>query len=259
VRGDLVLRLLGPVEVRAGDGWISPGTPQARLLLALMAVRVGGVVPVSELVDAMWDQAPPRSARASVQVLVTRLRQLLAPAGGVIERSGDGYRLELEPDLMDLRRFRSLARAGRAAADCLAAVRSFDSALSLWHGPALADVPASPAIDTVRSGLAVEQLSVIEDRASAMLGCGLEREAIAELPALLAMHPLAEGLAGSLMLALYRCGQQADALKVFRDMRARLAGQLGVEPGPALQGLHQRVLARDPRLAAPTPTATRPG
>lgn len=248
---DIVLRLLGPVEVRSADVWRQPDRPQQRLVLALMALRAGQVVPVGELIGAVWAEAPPRSARASMQVLVTRLRRVLAGMpGGKLERRGEGYRLHLEPDRLDLYRFRSLAKAGREAADCRTAVAAFDEALALWRGPALADVPGTAKIEAIRSGLAEEHLSVIQDRISAMLGCGREWEAAAELPGLLARNPLAERLAGMLMVALYRCGQQADALRVFREIRARLVGELGIEPGPELQRMHQRILTGDPELTA---------
>jgi len=252
VNNDIVLRLLGPVEVRSADAWRQPDRPQLRLVLALIALRSGQVVPVGELIGAVWAETPPRSARASMQVLVTRLRRLLAGTpGSKLERRGEGYRLHLEPDRLDVHRFRSLAKAGRDAADCRTAVAAFDEALALWRGPALADVPGTAKIEAIRSGLAEEHLSALQDRISAMLGCGLEWEAAAELPGLLARNPLAERLAGMLMVALYRCGQQADALKVFREVRARLVAELGIEPGPELQHMHQRILTGDPDLTAP--------
>jgi DNA-binding SARP family transcriptional activator len=248
----IVLRLLGPVEVRSGGSWRQPDRPQQRLVLAMMALRAGQVVPVGELIGAVWAETPPRSARASVQVLVTRLRRVLAGTpGGRLERLGEGYRLHLEQDRLDVHRFRSLAKAGREAADCRTALAAFDEALALWRGPALADVPGTAKVEAIRSGLAEEYLSAVQDRVAAMLDCGLEREAAAELPGLLARNPLAERLAGMLMIALYRCGQQADALGVFRDVRARLVGELGIEPGPELQHLHQRILAGDPDLTGP--------
>jgi DNA-binding SARP family transcriptional activator len=251
VDNDIVLRLLGPVEVWSAGAWRQPDRPQQRLVLALMALRAGQVVPVGELIGAVWAETPPRSARASMQVLVTRLRRVLAGTpGSKLERRGEGYRLHLEPGRLDVHRFRWLAKAGREAADCRTAVAAFDEALALWRGPALADVPGTAKIEAIRSGLAEEHLSALQDRISALLGCGLEWEAAAELPGLLARNPLAERLAGMLMVALYRCGQQADALKVFREVRARLVAELGIEPGPELQHMHQRILTGDPDLTA---------
>jgi DNA-binding SARP family transcriptional activator/tetratricopeptide (TPR) repeat protein len=248
----LVLRLLGPVEVQVHDAWSTPRKPQQRLVMAMLALRAGQVVPVDELIDAVWEEHPPRSARGSLQVLMTRLRQTLARMpGGELERCGDAYRLRMEPDGVDVHQFRSLARAGRAAADGRTAVAAFDQALALWRGPALADVRGTARVEAIRSTLAEEYLGAVQDRIGGLLDCGLEREAAAELPGLLARHPLAERLAGMFMVALSRCGQRGDALQVFRDIRGRLCGELGVEPGPELQSLHQRILAGAADLAAP--------
>ena len=242
---DIVMRVLGPVRLRAGDGWQVPASPQLRLVLGLMALRIGQVVPVAELVDAIWEAEPPRSARASLQALMTRLRQLLKPLpGAVLTRVGDGYLLEFDQDLVDAERSRALGRAARAA-DGAAAIPLFDAALALWNGPALADAPDTERVTAIRHGLAEERLSMLQDRLACMLACGREREAAAELPAALARHPLNERLAGMLMATWYRSGQRAEALAVFRQIRGRLVAELGVEPGAELQLLHQRILAGD--------------
>ena len=242
---DIVMRVLGPVRLRAGDGWQVPASPQLRLVLGLMALRIGQVVPVAELVDAIWEAEPPRSARASLQALMTRLRQLLKPLpSAVLTRVGDGYLLEFDQDLVDAERSRALGRAARAA-DGAAAIPLFDAALALWNGPALADAPDTERVTAIRHGLAEERLSMLQDRLACMLACGREREAAAELPAALARHPLNERLAGMLMATWYRSGQRAEALAVFRQIRGRLVAELGVEPGAELQLLHQRILAGD--------------
>jgi DNA-binding SARP family transcriptional activator len=242
---DIVMRVLGPVRLRAGDGWQVPASPQLRLVLGLMALRIGQVVPVAELVDAIWEAEPPRSARASLQALMTRLRQLLKPLpGAVLTRVGDGYLLEFDQDLIDAERSRALGRAARAA-DGAAAIPLFDAALALWNGPALADAPDTERVTAIRHGLAEERLSMLQDRLACMLACGREREAAAELPPALARHPLNERLAGMLMATWYRSGQRAEALAVFRQIRGRLVAELGVEPGAELQLLHQRILAGD--------------
>jgi hypothetical protein len=139
VASGIVLRLLGPVEVLINDTWSTPRKPQQRLVIAMLALRAGQVVPVDELIDAVWEEDPPRSARGSLQVLMTRMRQTLARVPGCrLERYGDGYRLQMEPGRVDVHVFRSLAKAGRSAADGRAAVAAFDQALALWRGPALA-------------------------------------------------------------------------------------------------------------------------
>ena len=247
---DIVLRVLGPVEILAAGARPPSQPPQQRLVLGMLALRTGQPVPVAELIDAVWDDQPPRSARGSLQALVTGVRQALAPVpGSRLDRCGEAYRLQVEADRVDVHRFRFLAAAGRAAADRRAAVAAFDQALALWRGPALADVPGTPAVAAAASMLAEERLSVIQDRVTALLACGMERQAAADLPRLLAEYPLAERLAGLLIVALYRLGQRDGALRVFRAMRDRLAGELGVEPGPELQALHQRILTGDPELA----------
>jgi DNA-binding SARP family transcriptional activator/tetratricopeptide (TPR) repeat protein len=250
VKDDVVIRVLGPVEVRAADGWLA-GPPQQRLILAVLALQAGQVVPVGELVDAVWEEDPPRSAQVSLQALVTGLRRVLTalPGAGVVRR-GAGYQLRIAPGEVDARRFRSLVRTARAAADSSTALAEFDRALALWRGPALADVPATAKIEAIRAGLTAERLSAMQDRVRAMLQLGRNREAAEDLASLLAANPLEEELTGMLMIALARSGRKADALQVFCDMRARLAAELAVEPGPELQRLRRRILAGDPELEA---------
>jgi DNA-binding SARP family transcriptional activator/tetratricopeptide (TPR) repeat protein len=246
---DIALRVLGPVEIPAARARTPSQPPQQRLLLGMLALRAGQPVPVAELIDAVWDDQPPRSARGSLQALVTGVRRALALVpGGRLDRCGEAYRLRVEADRVDVHRFRCLAASGRAA-DRRAAIAAFDQALALWRGPALADVPVTAAVTAAASMLAEERLSVTQDRLAALLACGMERQAAAELPGLLAEYPLAERLAGLLIVALYRLGQRDGALRVFRAIRDRLAGELGVEPGPELQALHQRILTGDPDLA----------
>jgi DNA-binding SARP family transcriptional activator len=250
---DIVLRVLGPVEVLAAGARSPSQPPQQRLVLGMLALRAGQPVPVAELIDAVWDDQPPRSARGSLQALVTGVRQALGALPDChLDRCGEAYRLRVEAGRVDVHRFRFLAATGRAAldrGDRRAAVAEFERALALWRGPALADVPGTAAVTAAASMLAEEHLSVIQERVAALLACGMEQQAAAELPSLLAEHPLAERLAGLLIVALYRLGQRDGALRVFRAIRERLAGELGVEPGPELQALHQRILTGDPDLA----------
>lgn len=250
MNGDMGIRLLGPVEVRATGGWVTV-SPQQRLLLALLALQAGQVVPVADVVDAVWPEAPPASARASIQVMVTRLRQVLAGLrGSSVARCGDGYRLVIATSSIDVHQFRLLVRAARGAADPVEAVEAFDQALALWRGPALANVPGTARIEAIRFSLAEERLSAMQDRISALLEVGRDRQAAEELTGLTTAHPMAEHLAGLLMVALYRCGRQADALQVFRDLRDRLSDELAIEPGRDLQYLHQQILTGDLPLPA---------
>ncbi len=251
MRDDVVVRVLGPVEVLAADGWLA-GPPQQRLILAVLALEAAQVVPVGALIDALWEEQPPRSAQASIQVLITGLRGVLrALPGAGVERCGDGYRLRIAPGEVDAQRFRSLVRTARKAGDSRAALAAFDQALALWRGPALADVPGTAKIEAIRASLTAERLSAMQDRVSAMLDLGRDREAAEELAGLLTANPLSERLASMLMVASCRSGRKADALQVFRDMRERLSSEIAVEPGPELQRLHQRILAGDPALEAP--------
>jgi DNA-binding SARP family transcriptional activator/transcriptional regulator with XRE-family HTH domain/Tfp pilus assembly protein PilF len=250
-RPDMWLRVLGPVQVRDGDAWLRPPGAQLRLLLARLALSAGQVVLVDDLIDVLWVQRPPPSARASLQILVVGLRKALAGLPDCApERYGDGYQLRVVPDKVDVHRFRSLVSSAREAPDENHAIEAFDQALALWRGPALSDVPGTVRVEAIRAGLAEEHLSAVQDRFGCLLAAGRNQEAAEGIPLVLSRHPLAERLAGMLMIAWYRCGRQADALQVFRDLRGRLASELAVEPGPELQRLHQQILSGDPALAA---------
>jgi DNA-binding SARP family transcriptional activator/tetratricopeptide (TPR) repeat protein len=253
VEDEVWLRLLGPVEIRNGrGGWLRPRGPQLRVTLASLGLSAGRVVPLDELIDALWEERSPRSARASVQILMARLRKALGEVPDCkVDRYGDGYLLQVAQDRIDVHRFRSLVREARQTTNHPEAITKLGRALTLWRGPALTDVSATPRVEAIRAGLAEEQLSAAEARFGRLLDAGRHAEAAEEIPIMLATHPLAERLAGLLMLAWYRCGRQADALGVYRNMRAKLADGLGVEPGPDLQRLHQLILTGDHALAAP--------
>jgi DNA-binding SARP family transcriptional activator/tetratricopeptide (TPR) repeat protein len=250
--GQAWLRILGPVEIQGCDGGLRRGGSQSRLLLALLTLSAGQVVPVADLVDGLWEERPPPSARASLQILVARLRKPLAAVPGCgIDRYGDGYQLRISPSLVDVHRFRSLVRSAQAIGDDEQAITVLSEALGLWRGPALANVPGTAMVEAIRAGLAEEHLAAVQDRFGRLLAVGRHAEAAADIPLMLVRHPLAERLAGMLMIAWYRSGRQAEALRVFRDLRGRLASELGVEPGAELQRLHQQILSADPALAAP--------
>lgn len=258
--GGVVLRILGPVRVLTADGWSAPCSAQLRLLIGLLAWQGGRVVPVEELIDGIWGSGPPRSARASLQSLVTRLRHLLEQVPeAALARCGDGYRMELAEGAVDVDRFRSLSRRARSASGP-AAIELFDAALALWQGKALADVCDTDEVRTIRQGLSREHMSAVQARLACLLECGRLGEAAAELPEAAARYPLDEGIAGMLMTTLFRSGQRADALRVFRQLRLRLDIELGVEPGSELQRLHQRILSGDaqPASAADPPISQPP-
>src|SRR5262249_43067878 len=222
LEGQLWLRVLGPVQVRDGAAWRRPPGPQLRLMLGCLALSAGQVVPVEDLIDALWEDRLPRSARASLQILVVRLRKTLAGLPGcVLGRYGDGYQLRAVLDKVDVHRFRSLVSSAREARDDDRAIGAFGQSLALWQGPALADVPSTARVEAIRAGLAEEHLSAVHDRFGCLLAAGRDGQAAAEIPLVLARHPLAARLAGLLMAAWCRCGRQPGARRVFRDLRSR--------------------------------------
>ncbi|MBV9797678.1 MAG: winged helix-turn-helix domain-containing protein [Solirubrobacterales bacterium] len=249
-------RLLGPLEVWRDGRQLAVGGAKPRALLAILLLRAGRVVPTDELIDALWDEHPPERAANALQAHVSALRRALEPerargdvARVVVTRS-PGYLLPLDGHVLDLVRFEQLLGQARAAMDkdpALAAER-FSEALGLWRGPALADFAYESFASADVARLEEMRLSAVEDRLECELALGRHVEAAAELEGLVAEHPLRERLAGQLMLALYRCGRQADASRVFQSTRQALVDGIGMEPGPPLRALLQRVLEHDPAL-----------
>ncbi len=224
-----------------------------RVLLATLLVNANRAVPGEVLADTIWDGDPPPSARVTIRGNVKQLRQKLPPAvaARIVTRS-PGYLIEVADDELDLSSFSDLYRQAGAAVRRAAwgpVSALLGEALSLWQGPALADVPSDmlrrqhvPALEEMR-------LQATEWRIDADLHLGRDGELVPELRALTAEHPLRERFHGQLMLALYRCGRQAEALACFQRARRVLVANLGVEPGIELRELHQRVLGADPDLA----------
>jgi DNA-binding SARP family transcriptional activator len=254
----LRVQLLGPVRAWRGDEELSLGGPQRRAVLGMLAMHAHQVVR-GELIDGMWDQDPPASAVNSVHVHVVGLRRVLEPRrarrapGEVLAASGPGYQLRLEPGTLDteiLDQHLAHARGLTAGADPAVTVRSLEAALGLWQGAPLAGIPG-PWAEIERIRLEELRQSAIEGRIDALLALGRHHLILAELAALIRQYPLRERFHGQLMLALYRCGRQADALAAFADARRELAGQLGIDPGSALRRLHQQILTSDTALNPP--------
>lgn len=248
---DVEFSLLGPVEARL-DGRVVPlGPPKQRLLLAVLLLEPGRIVPVHRLYELLWGEAQPRNARTAVQVLVSRLRAALAAAdadrhGVRLVTQGPGYLVEVAPERVDLHRFRALVeRAGRSDSTAHRA-RLLGDALGLWHGPALADVTDPGVRDRLCAGLTEQHWRAREDWYDAELHLGRHATLLAELRDRVAEQPLRQRLVGQLMLALYRNGQQDDALAVYHRLRVRLADELGLDPVPELRTLHEAVLRADP-------------
>ncbi|MFD5448770.1 BTAD domain-containing putative transcriptional regulator [Streptomyces sp. NPDC127100] len=251
--------VLGPVRAWRGDEPLATGSPQQRALLAALLLREGRTATAGELIDALWGEEPPSQALAAVRTYASRLRKVLDP--GVLVSESGGYAVR-GPDAgaLDLSVARDLAveaEKARAAGDLCGAREVLRRALALWDGEALAAVPG-PYARAQRVRLEEWRLQLLETRLDMDLEQGCHAEAVSELTALTAAHPLRERLRELLMLALYRSGRQAEALAVYADTRRLLADELGVDPRPGLRELQQRILQADPALAEPSAPAAEP-
>jgi DNA-binding SARP family transcriptional activator len=237
-------RLLGPLEVCDGDARIELGGAKQRALLALLVLNANKVVARERLIDELWGARPPATAVKSVQVYVSRLRKLLPT--GALETRAPGYLLEVAPDQVDLLRFERLVAAARRVEPADAS-RLLREALALWRGQALAEFE-EPFAKAEAGRLEHQRLAALEERLDADLALGRHAELVGELEALVAEHPHRERLRAQLMLALYRCDRQADALAAFRDARTAL-DELGLEPSARLRALEQEILTQHAALA----------
>jgi len=242
-------RVLGPVTIVGGPSWQC--RPKARALLALLLLNANHRVSCADIAQELWDDDPPRSARANLRTYVARLRAALHEfgAGDLLTMSGGACRLTLRPEQLDLVCFRALsgrARAAHARGDLALAAAAFGQAGTLWRGWALEDVPAGTLLGPWKVALDEERLALVEEHVEVLLDQGRVAEALQELRPRAAACPLRERLHGQLMVALYRSGHRADALLTFRRLRAALHRELGVEPVPDLQRLHRRLLSADP-------------
>ncbi|MEU9531441.1 BTAD domain-containing putative transcriptional regulator [Streptomyces sp. NPDC048213] len=243
--------VLGPVRVGRGGEPLPSGSPQQRALLSALLLRGGHTVTAAELIDGIWGDEPPSQALAAVRTYASRLRKVLGP-DTLVSDSG-GYAMRTAPDALDLTVAQELAAGAekaRAGGDRNAARSLLNKALGLWDGEALASVPG-PYAEYQRTRLAEWRLQLTETRLDLDLEAGCHAEAVSELTALTAAHPLRERLRELLMVALYRSGRQAEALAVYADTRRLLAEELGVDPRAELGRLQQRILRADEELARP--------
>ncbi|WP_197429818.1 BTAD domain-containing putative transcriptional regulator [Auraticoccus cholistanensis] len=268
----VLVRLLGPVQAVVAGRPVAFPSPKARALFALLALEPGRTVPVGRLLEGLWGDDPPETATATLQAYVSRLRRVLDPDPGQqgrhpppsrIRRAPPGYVLEVPAEAVDTQRFRRLSAAAEEQLDRdpLVAVELLDRALGLVRGEPLGDVvdqlPATAAAAAHR--LAEEVLAARESHVDALLRADEAETALREAADLLAEHPLRERTQALHLLALYRCGRQADALTAFERFRRRLREELGVDPGPQLRRLHTRLLRQDADLELPsTPPASTP-
>lgn len=241
--------ILGPFEVADDQGReLALGGRKQRSVLAILLLHAGEALSSERLIDELWGERAPRSAANTIHVYVSNLRKALGD--GVLVTGPAGYVLRAEE--IDAGRFEALAAAGRRALRDGApgdASEALGRALGLWRGPALADFAYEAFAQSEIARLEEARLAAIEDWIDARLALGEHAELVAELGALVGEHPLRERLHGQLMIALYRCGRQAEALEVFQRARAHLADELGLEPGPALKALQAQILSQDARLA----------
>ncbi|MFH8985117.1 AfsR/SARP family transcriptional regulator [Streptomyces varsoviensis] len=252
-RQPLRFTVLGPVRAWRGAEQLNTGSPQQRALLAALLLRGGRTATAAELVDALWGDEPPHAALAALRTYASRLRKGFGPdADALISESG-GYALRVSVSGLDIDRAEELAadaEKARQAGERTKARTLINEALDVWSGEPLANVPG-PYAETQRARLEEWRLSLIETRLDLDLEAGRHADAVSELTALTAAHPLRERLRELLMLALYRSGRQAEALAVYADTRRLLADELGVDPCADLADLQQRILQADADLAAP--------
>ena len=245
--------LLGPLEVLGDVGPIAIPAAKRRAVLAILLLASGSTVPGWRLIEELWSE-PPLSARKVVQTYISKLRQILPE--GILVTHQSGYALEVPADAVDARRFeRLLTRAsGVPPGDEAALLRE---GLALWRGPALQDFVDEPFAQADIARLEALRLSAYERRLELDLAAGRHDSVLAELLSLVQTNPLNERLRGQLMLALYRCDRQSDALRVYREGRRVLVDQLGVEPTPSLRRLEEAILRHDPGLRSHVSAAGR--
>ncbi|WP_329047694.1 winged helix-turn-helix domain-containing protein [Amycolatopsis sp. NBC_01488] len=258
----VVCRVLGPTEVEAGGAGVDLGGPLPRRLFTALVMAEGEPVSDGRLAEAVWGPDPPSRAAAALQVYVSRLRAALGSGGrDLLERTGSGYRLRVPPGAVDADRFVQQVERGRrllAEDNAAPALHAFTEALTWWHGEPYADLLAGPDVLAARSRLAELREVAIEERLAARLSTGDAPGAVAELDAAVQAAPYRERRWALLILGLYRCGRQGDTLAALRRVRALLADELGVDPGPELQRLERLVLAQDLRLLLPETPSTAP-
>ncbi|MFI6236447.1 BTAD domain-containing putative transcriptional regulator [Micromonospora sp. NPDC050784] len=248
--------VLGPLTVWTTRGAVVavPGV-KVRALLAALLLHEGQPVPADRLIDYLWGDAPPANAAGALSAKVSQLRRVLAdaePGARELVRSPPpGYRILVDRDDVDAGRFHRLVSEARGEQDRRSRVALFSAALALWRGPAFADFRDEPFTAAAAAGLEEQWLLVSEDHLDDRLALGEHAEVVGALGGLLVRQPLRERARGLHMLALYRAGRQSEALSSYDELRVRLRDELGLDPGPELAALHQRILAHDPTLTAP--------
>ena len=247
-------RLLGPLEVAEHDRPLALGGGKQRSLLAVLLLHANEVVSTERLIDELWGETPPATVAKSIQVYVSRLRRQLGD-GRLVTRT-PGYVLHVDPSELDLARFERLV-ADPGNGDPTTAAQNLRKALALWRGPPLTDLAYEPFAQAEIARLGELRVAALEQRIEAELALGRHAQLVGELEGLVREHPLRERLRGQLMLALYRCGRQAEALETYRAAHRALVEELGIDPGRELRELHRAILRQEPGLdlAAAVPPA----
>ncbi|MBE4741613.1 MULTISPECIES: AfsR/SARP family transcriptional regulator [Streptomyces] len=261
------IEVLGALSVRENGVSVVPTAPKPRQVLALLALNADQVVSVATLIEELWGETPPRSARTTLQTYVLQLRELIAEAlahdenerctaKDILTTVPGGYRLESRGGTVDFREFERRAGAGYRAMDAedyTGAARRLADALSLWNGQVLTDIQAGHQIDMEIRRLEEARLCALDQRIEADLRLGRHRELLSELTVLVKQYRMHESLHGQFMLALHRSGRRGEALSVYQRLRATLVAELGLEPSTALSRLQRSVLVARPELPTPAP------
>lgn len=254
------VRVLGPLSIHHGELEIAPTAQKPCTVLAFLLLNHHRVVPVSAMIDELWNEAPPKNARAALQTYVFHLRQKLTQATGltlagvaenILQTVHNGYRFVVEPGQIDLEIYLRLQRAGGKAMDAgdlRVAARYFRQALDLWRGSVLADVEPGTRIRAEVAALEQSRMTMLDYRIELDLRLGLHREILSELAFLTSSNRFQENLHAQYVIALYRSGYRIRALEAFHRLRHNMLYELGLEPSPKLKKFHQAVLALDPAL-----------
>ncbi|MFI8213738.1 AfsR/SARP family transcriptional regulator [Streptomyces werraensis] len=254
--------VLGALSVRENGISVTPTAPKPRQVLALLALQADQVVPVRTLMDELWGERPPRSARTTLQTYVLQLRELISAAlrrdlentagrtaKDVLVTLPGGYLLNTSDGTSDVREFERLAGLGYRAMDAddfAGAARHLRDALGLWTGGALADVQTGAQLEIETRRLEETRLCALDQRIEADLRLGRHRELLGELTVLVSRHRTHENLHGQLMLALHRSGRRSEALEVYQRLRNALVRELGLEPSAGLRRMQRSILMSGP-------------
>jgi len=249
------IQILGSVRIQSGSELLSPSPKLARTLLGILAIRANTTVSPGWVCDALWGDRAPRSAASNLRSYLAELRRVIGRARLPVEIDGGaaGYSLHAAPESLDSLLFESWTARGRtmlAAGQHAAAADLFTRAVRLWRGPVLDATVVPEAVRPEVEALNVKRLNAIEDGIEAGLALGRHRALVGELTDLVIRWPLRERLCGQLMLALYRSGQQVEALHAYQALRRRMDEELGVAPFTEIQALHRRILRADVALTS---------